>query len=127
MWLCMNDSFLSIVEKDCGAGEFVVGGGGDGEIERVFPNATVEVTLGNDYRCRARVKRADVAVAISGRVMDIGYSNFKGSTRDDELHDAYMGAWHAFGKLQPGGPYSAGLRRQPKAAAKSRVPRDGEL
>ena len=127
MWLCMNDAFLSIVDKDCEPDELLVRARRDGDIERVFPGAKVEVTLGNDYRCRARVKRADVAAAISARVMDIGYSNFKGSTRDDELHDAYMGAWHAFGKLQPGGPYSAGLRRQPKAAAKSRVPRDGEL
>ena len=110
MWLCLSDAFLSIVDKDCQPDELLVRARRDGDIEKVFPGATVEVTLGNDYRCRARIKRQDVAVAVAARVMDIDYGNFKGSTDDDQLHDAYMDAWHAFGKLQPGGPYSSGLR-----------------
>lgn len=111
MWLCMNDAFLSIVDKDCAPDELLVRARRDGDIERVFPEAKVEVTLGNDYRCRARVKRADIAAAITQRVMDLDYSNFKGSVRDDKLHHAYMDVWSAIGKLQPGGPYSSGLRR----------------
>lgn len=111
MWLCLNDAFLSIVDKDCQADELLVRARRDGDIERVFPGAEVEVTLGNDYRCRARVKRADVAAAITRRVMNIDYGNFKGSTKDQPLHDAYMGVWSAIGKLQPGGPYSSGVRR----------------
>ena len=111
MWLCFSDSFLSIVDKDCAPDELLVRARRDGDIERVFPGAEVEVTLGNDYRCRARIKRTDVAAAIAQRVMNIDYSNFKGSTKDRPLHDAYMGVWSAIGKLQPGGPYSSGVRR----------------
>lgn len=111
MWLCMNDAFLSIVDKDCAPDELLVRARRDGDIERVFPDAQVEVNLTTDYRCRARVKRADVAAAITQRVMDLDYSNFKGSVRDDKLHHAYMDVWSAIGKLQPGGPYSSGLRR----------------
>jgi len=112
MWLCLSDAFLSIVDKDCQQDELLVRARRDGDIERVFPDAKVEVTLDNDYRCRARIKRSDIAVAMVQRVMDIDYSNFKGSVKDSELHDAYMDVWSAIGKLQPGGPYSASLRRR---------------
>lgn len=111
MWICLNDAFLSIVSKDCGPDELLVRARRDGDIERVFPDAKVEVTLGNDYRCRARVPRKDVAAALTQRVMAVDYDNFKGSVEEDELHDAYMGVWSAIGRLQPGGPYSAGLRQ----------------
>lgn len=115
MWLCLSDAFLSIVDKDCEPDELLVRARRDGDIEHVFPGAKVEVTLGNDYRCRARIKRADVAAALAQRVMDIDYSNFKGSVKDSKLHDAYMDVWSAIGKLQPGGPYSAGVRRSGRA------------
>ena len=111
MWLCLNNAFLSVVDKDCEPDELLVRARRDGDIERVFPKAEVEVTLGNDYRCRARIKRTDVAAAITQRVMNIDYANFKGSTKDKPLHDAYMCVWSAIGKLQPGGPYSRGIHR----------------
>ncbi len=111
MWLCLSDAFLSIVDKDCQPDELLVRARRDGDIERVFPDAKVEVTLGNDYRCRARIKRADIAAAMTQRIMGLGYSNFKGSVSDDKLHRAYMDVWSAIGKLQLGGPYSSGLRR----------------
>lgn len=111
MWLCLSDAFLSIVDKDCQPDELLVRARRDGDIERVFPDAKVEVTLGNDYRCRARVKRTEVATVIADRLTGIDYGNFKGSTTDEGLHRAYMDAWHAFGELQPGGPYSTGVRR----------------
>jgi len=112
MWICLNKAFLSIVDKDCAPDELLVRARRDGDIERVFPDAKVEVTLGNDYRCRARIKREQVAQALAAEVMGIDYANFKGSTRERALHDAYMDAWGAFGQLQPGGPYSTGLRRR---------------
>lgn len=109
MWICLNDAFLSIVSKDCADDELLVRARRDGDIERVFPSAKVTVNLDTDYRCRARIKRAEVAEAIAQRVLGIDYGNFKGSSQGRALHDAYMGAWHSFGKLQPGGPYSSGL------------------
>ena len=112
MWICLNKAFLSIVDKDCAPDELLVRARRDGDIVRVFSDAKVEVTLGNDYRCRARIKREQVTQALAAEVMGIDYANFKGSTRERALHDAYMDAWGAFGQLQPGGPYSTGLRRR---------------
>ena len=109
-WVCFTDCFLSIVDKDCAPDELLVRARRDGDIERVFPDAQVEVNLTTDYRCRARIKRAIVAAAIAERVAGVGYQNFKGATKDRKLHDAYMGVWSAVGRLQPGGPYSSGLR-----------------
>lgn len=117
MWVCFNDCFLSIVDKDCAPDELLVRARRDGDIQRVFPDAKVVKTLGNDYRCRARVKREDVARALMRRVMGIDYPNFKGSTTDKPLHDAYMGVWSAVGRLQPGGPYSSGVRQDRRQGA----------
>lgn len=111
MWVCFSDCYLSIVAKDCAPDELLVRARRDGDIERVFPGARVSVSLNTDYRCRARIKRADVAAALAARVAAIDYGNFKDSTRDDALHSAYMGVWSSLGRLQPGGPYSDGLRR----------------
>ena len=110
MWICFQECFLSIVDKNCQADELLVRARRDGDIEQVFPDAEVEVSFNTDYRCRARVKRTEVASALMRAVMNIDYGNFKDSVRDRALHDAYMGVWRTIGKLQPGGPYSSGLR-----------------
>lgn len=36
----------------------------------------------------------------------LNYSNFKASTKERDLHDAYARVWHTLGDLQPGGPYA---------------------
>ncbi|MCC7068518.1 MAG: hypothetical protein IT523_08695 [Burkholderiales bacterium] len=111
MWICLNDSFLSIVDKDCAEDELLVRARRDGDIERVFPDAIVSVLPGTDYRCRARIKRTEVAAAVAKRIVEIDYDNFKDGVRDRALHDAYLGVWSTLGRLQPGGPYSRGSTR----------------
>lgn len=106
MWICLNDSFLSIVSKGCEPDELLVRARRDGDIEAVFPDAKVTVEPGHDYRCRARIKRTEVARVIADRITGIDYGNFKDSVRDDELHAVYSSAWSVLGRLQPGGPYS---------------------
>lgn len=106
MWTCFNDAFLSIVDKECEPDELLVRARRPGDIERVFPGVTVVESFGTDYRYRAAIKRTVIADAVSARIMGIGYSNFKGSTKDRELHDAYMDVWRAMAPLQPGGPYA---------------------
>lgn len=106
MWLCLNDTFLSVVDKDCAADELLVRSRRDGDIERVFPDAKVRIEPGHDYRCRVCVKRTEIVAALSARVMAINYPNFKSSSKDRALHDAYMRVWQIMGRLQPGGPYS---------------------
>ena len=108
MWLCFNNSFLSIVHKDCAPDELLVRARRQGDIEAVFPEATVKRTPGNDYLYRAVVKRDRAAEALAEQAQSIAYGNFKDSVRDRDLHRAYMAVWSAIGRLQPGGPYGGG-------------------
>ena len=41
MWIMTNNSYLSIVSKDCGSAELLVRARRAGDIERVFPDAKV--------------------------------------------------------------------------------------
>lgn len=107
MWISLNNSFLSIVHKDCADDELLVRARRDGDIERLFPDAKVTVEPGHDYRCRARVPRSEVARVMAERIESIAYSNFKDSVRDDALYAVYSSAWSVLGRLQPGGPYSS--------------------
>lgn len=111
MWICLNNSFLSVVSKDCAADELLVRARRAGDIERVFPTAVVRQSPTNDYRYRAVVKRDTVAAAMVAAVKDLDYDNFKDSVDDHALHDAYSAVWGVMGRLQPGGPYGQRLGR----------------
>ena len=100
MWIFLNDSFLSIVDKAKTAGCLVVRARKAGDIERVFPKAEVVSGKGTDYQFRAEVPREDVAKAISDRVMNIDYPNFKSSVKEQKRHDGYMGVWSAMSRFQ---------------------------
>lgn len=106
MWLMFNDAFLSIVDKAKQKGCLMVRARRPGDIERVFPGAKVAESFGTDYRYRAEIPRPIVANAVAARVLGIDYDNFKGSTKDKPLHDAYMRVWSNMERLQPGGSYA---------------------
>ena len=110
MWLSLNKCFLSIVHKDCKPDELLVRARRKGDIEKVFPAVIGKRTQGTDYAYRAVVKRIDVANALRDQVMDLDYTNFKDSVRDDELHRAYSSVWSIMGRLQDGGPYGNGRK-----------------
>lgn len=112
MWLCLNDAFISIVDKAAKQDHLVVRARRSGDIGRAFPGVKETRTPGNDYLFRAEVPRRQVADAIAARVMNIDYHNFKDSTHDDRLHSAYMAVWSAMGRLQPGGPYGQANRNR---------------
>ena len=112
MWVCLSDAFLSIVYKECGPDELLVRARRKGDIERVFPAASVKRSPGTDYLFRAVVKRAEVAAAMVREVEAIQYDNFKNSVRNNKLHDAYDSFWHVHARLQPTPPYSAGRSRR---------------
>jgi len=103
MWIMMADSFLSIVDPkgayDGSSGPIsktlLVRARIAGDIEAVFPNAKVSKTPGRDYLFRAMIDREEVAAAILNRVRNISASNFKGSVRDKQRHDAYLKVWAA--------------------------------
>lgn len=106
MWICCNDAFLSIVHKECGPDELLVRARRPGDIEKVFPEAKVKKSPGTDYLFRAVLPRALVAEAVAQRLMAVDYDNFKGSTKDRRLHDAYSAFWGIHARLQPTPPYS---------------------
>lgn len=112
MWVCLSDAFLSIVCKECGADELLVRARRKGDIEKVFPSASVKRSPGTDYLFRAVVKRSEVAAAMVREVDAIQYNNFKGSVRNNNLHDAYSAFWGIHARLQPTPPYSAGRSRR---------------
>lgn len=107
MWICLNNAFLSIVSKECGPSELLVRARRPGDIERVFPEAKVVESFGTDYQFRAVLPRARVGEALAACAEGINYDNFKGSTKDRRLHDAYAGFWGMHARLQPNPPYSA--------------------
>lgn len=106
MWLMLNDAFLSIVSKDCPRSSLLVRARRKGDIEKIFPDATVKRSTTTDYLFRAVVPRDQVEQAIVGEVRRINYGNFKDSVTDKPLHDAYLRCWTAMASLQPTKPYS---------------------
>ena len=57
MWIMTNNSYLSIVSKDCGPAELLVRARRAGDIEKVFPNAKVTLQTDSDYLYRAIATR----------------------------------------------------------------------
>jgi hypothetical protein len=100
MWLCLRDSFLSIVAKDCAANELMVRARRPGDIEKCFPDAKVTRNTGSDYLYRAVLPRDVVKQAMVAMIDQIDYPNFKDTVQDRSLHAAYVGVWHAMAGLQ---------------------------
>ena len=100
MWLCLKNSFLSIVSKDCRPDELTVRARRPGDIEKVFPDAKVTRNTGSDYLYRAVVPRDVVKQALAAMIENIDYPNFKDSVEDRSLHAAYVSVWCAMAGLQ---------------------------
>lgn len=105
MWIITRGAFLSIVSKGCADDELLVRARRDGDIEKVFPRAVVEVGKGTDYRCRAVVKKSVVAMALAQEISSIDYSNFKSEVgrEDPTLAHILHRVWDALLALAPGG------------------------
>jgi hypothetical protein len=100
MWIMTNNSYLSIVSKDCGPAELLVRARRAGDIEKVFPDAKVTRTTNRDYLYRAVLPRDVVKQALAAMIDHIDYPNFKDSVEDGSLHAAYVGVWCAMAGLQ---------------------------
>ena len=109
MWVCLNDSFLSIVDKDCARNELLVRARRPGDIEKVFSRRVVVTKdTSTDYLYRAVVSRDDVKKALAREVDRITYPNFKSSIPlgERKLHDAYLRVWGTMSTLQETRPYT---------------------
>ena len=103
MWICLQDSFLSIVDKgDPTHATLLVRARRTGDIERVFPEAAVSSEGGSDYAFRARLPRNRVAARIAEAVQAIDYGNFKATVTERRRHDVYMDVWSALARDQDG-------------------------
>jgi len=100
MWILMNDAMLSIVRHTTQPGAMLVRARLAGDIERVFPSAQIIVGGGSDYRFRAVLPEAEVADAVSHRLLDIDYGNFKASVREPKRHDACFKVWDVMHRMQ---------------------------
>ena len=100
MWIMANNSYLSIVSKDCGPAELLVRARRAGDIEKVFPDAKVTRNTNSDYLYRAVLPRDVVKQALAAMIDHIDYPNFKDSVEDRSLHAAYVGVWCAMAGLQ---------------------------
>lgn len=118
MWVCLNNSFLSIVQpskhelsKFGKVNEtldlLLVRARRPGDLEAVFgDDVVVHEVEGRDYQFRAYIPRSEVAMALVNQVGLVDYPNFKNSVADDKLHKAYASFWHQHAGLQPRAPYS---------------------
>ncbi len=103
MWICMNDSFFSIVNIPGDPDQLKVRARFEGDIEQVFgPNVRVRKTPHRDYLYRAYVDRRLVAEVLSKRIENINYPNFKDSVLDQGKHDAYSDVWGVMYEAQWG-------------------------
>jgi hypothetical protein len=100
MWICLNNSFLSVVENQNDKSQLLVRARRKGDIEKVFIDANVFENTNVDYRYRTYIQRDRVADIMYNSIMNINYDNFKNSVRDDDLHDAYSDFWLTMNKLQ---------------------------
>lgn len=123
MWICANNAFLSIVNSDIDPTVLMVRARRHGDLEAVFgPSVEVTTIPGRDYQFRAFIKREIVGQVIAKALVDINYGNFKGSTKDRNLHDAYMQIWHVMEDLQEIPAYGtrprANFRKQPQRGSR---------
>lgn len=105
MWICLNQAFLSIVNHPEDPDLLLVRARRPGDIEHVFPEATVLRMPGRDYLYRAAIERAKVGSVLASQAPKIDYPNFKNSVANAELHDAYAKVWGVMAGLQAVRPY----------------------
>lgn len=100
MWIFLNDAFVSIVAHKDDPDKVVVRARVKGDIENVFGDVEVIETDNSDYRFRAFLPREMVANAVWNSLMDVDYTNFKDSVKENRRHDAYLGVWDVMRRLQ---------------------------
>ena len=100
MWIFLNDAFVSIVAHKDDPDKVVVRARVRGDIENVFGDVEVIETDNSDYRFRAFLPREMVANVVWNSLMDVDYTNFKDSVKENRRHDAYLGVWDVMRRLQ---------------------------
>lgn len=102
MWICANDSFLSIVEDRNDKNRVVVRARVREDLVAMFPSYEKDVieTDDSDYRFRLFLYREFVAKTVADRITAINYPNFKNSIRQSWRYAAYTKIWEIMYRVQ---------------------------
>lgn len=93
MWICLNNGFVSAVEKWGDPDRLIVRARRREHLADNFANWNIETHDDRDYRYRIDISKEDFANIVKSRIMNIDYGNFKDSVRDDQLHNLYANFW----------------------------------
>lgn len=105
MWLCFNDGFLSVVSDRQDASRLMVRARRKEALTNVLgDHVEVIENAGSDYRWRAFIDRKTLVALVAARIERIGYTNFKNSVEDSDLHDLYMDFWDLHRRYQDSDP-----------------------
>ena len=92
MYICLTDSFLSIVRDRTNRKNLLIRARFAEDIERTIATARVRQTPLADYPHRASVDALTVARTIADKIQSIDYDNFKDNA--DAAHSAvYLSIW----------------------------------
>ena len=101
MWICLNDSFVSIVEDTRNPDQYLVRGRRLTDVINFIKPLVVGVppaivsTPRSDYHFRCTVSKEELQKCMMATIDKIDYPNFKDIVADVELERFYMETWVA--------------------------------
>jgi len=108
MWICFNNGFVSVVADKDNPARLLVRARRRRDLLNVCgEDAELIKDAGTDYRWRTFVDRNAFSALVAARIGNIGYTNFKNSVKDHDLHEMYMDFWSRHYRYQQKEP--AGL------------------
>lgn len=121
MWLITNFGFFSIVQKpaDASTRTLTVRSRSKKDLEalrdKYLPQVgPIKEGAGTDYRYRAKLPKADLAIALLQITQDIDYSNFKNSVQAKqglERADLYHKVWSVLYQLKESKPVATSVSK----------------
>ena len=96
MWVCKNNSFVSIVEDWNDPHYVLVRGRREEDVAQFITSYQgIEETPDADYRFRIRITKLDLVGCLLVAANEIEYSNFKNSVEDPALKQFYHEVWNS--------------------------------
>lgn len=96
MWICLNNSFVSIVQHPTNSDILLVRGRRREDVlnfvDGFFFDGFTQTDT-RDYRFRVYIERETLPEIIAAHIDKIDYTNFKNSVEDDDLHHMYSEVW----------------------------------
>lgn len=96
MWVCLNNSFVSIVENYFNTDQVIVRGRRASDVRNFVLDQekyTIIQTEKNDYAYRAFVPKTELGDMLIAAASKINYGNFKNSVKDHDLVHFYGEVW----------------------------------